>query len=266
MRLAQQKLVNATAHQDGSVSIVIVHAATTPMVLSAVRLVPVKTEHLVTPRMVWFFLLICFFSDAGLLLIILKNLPHQFAFACLFCTYFIYAAFWLECRSRCCLGSCTCAAGYTGNLCEQKCSPGWFGQNCSQICQCEDGHSDGCDPITGNCFCKPEWKGILGENRFNILEFFKIYYDLVLFNFGYSCNFLIYVGVRCETHCPLGKYGPTCDQECNCKNNSSCDPDTGACVCSRGWQGDDCSKPCDPGYYGIGCKEVCPTVMRGRFF
>lgn len=66
------------------------------------------------------------------------------------------------------------------------------------------------------------------------------------------------LGVQCETRCPAGKYGEDCMKDCNCKNNSSCDAITGNCICSRGWQGDDCSKPCDNGYFGYDCKEVCP--------
>lgn len=80
----------------------------------------------------------------------------------------------------------------------------------------------------------------------------------------YENIFYCFKGVRCETHCPLGKYGPDCNLECNCKNNSSCDPETGVCVCSRGWQGEDCSKPCNQGYYGLGCKEVCPEMLGNK--
>lgn len=57
------------------------------------------------------------------------------------------------------LGSCTCGAGFTGEYCEIKCEQGYFGINCEQICQCQDGHNLGCDPITGKCICKEEWKG-----------------------------------------------------------------------------------------------------------
>ena len=48
-------------------------------------------------------------------------------------------------------------------------------------------------------------------------------------------------------------------------NNSSCDPETGSCVCSRGWQGENCDKPCDEGFFGIGCKEVCPENTPGNY-
>ncbi|XP_037889944.1 protein draper isoform X4 [Glossina fuscipes] len=58
--------------------------------------------------------------------------------------------------------------------------------------------------------------------------------------------------------------GPACDIICRCKNNSSCDPDTGHCICSPGWSGEDCSKPCDEGSYGMGCKEKCPVIIHGN--
>lgn len=47
-------------------------------------------------------------------------------------------------------------------------------------------------------------------------------------------------------------------------NNSSCDPQNGRCVCSRGWRGDDCTIPCEDGYFGVGCKEQCPEGNYGN--
>lgn len=69
----------------------------------------------------------------------------------------------------------------------------------------------------------------------------------------------------CESNCLSGKYGSKCDQICKCKNNSSCDPETGKCYCSRGWQGEDCSVPCNNGYYGIGCRQKCPELSIGKY-
>ncbi|XP_037810487.1 protein draper isoform X5 [Lucilia sericata] len=77
---------------------------------------------------------------------------------------------------------------------------------------------------------------------------------------GPTCD----ISVHCETNCPTGYYGESCDQVCRCKNNSSCDPDTGRCICSAGWTGDDCSQPCEYGFYGNGCKEKCPTIVHGN--
>jgi hypothetical protein len=138
----------------------------------------------------------------------------------------------LCCRSNGCAllqGTCTCAPGYMGELCERKCESGWFGQECSLVCNCHDDNSIGCDPVTGACLCKPEWGG-----------------------------------VQCETRCPPGRYGKDCSSVCECQNNSSCDPVTGHCACARGWEGEDCSMPCKQGYYGLGCKEKCPDMIYGK--
>ena len=126
-------------------------------------------------------------------------------------------------------GTCTCPPGYMGELCERKCESGWFGLECSLVCNCHDDNSVGCDPVTGACLCKPEWGG-----------------------------------VQCETRCPPGHYGKDCSSVCECQNNSSCDPMTGQCACARGWEGEDCNTPCKKGYYGLDCKEKCPDMIYGK--
>ena len=42
---------------------------------------------------------------------------------------------------------------------------------------------------------------------------------------------------------------------------SSCDPVTGVCSCSPGFQGTTCLEKCPPGLYGLGCtgKRTCST-------
>lgn len=42
--------------------------------------------------------------------------------------------------------------------------------------------------------------------------------------------------------CERGTYGPSCENRCECKNNSSCDPKTGVCTCERGWTGVNCDE------------------------
>nr|CAD7433347.1 unnamed protein product [Timema monikensis] len=75
---------------------------------------------------------------------------------------------------------------------------------------------------------------------------------------------LVTSGIRCETRCPAGAFGEDCNSQCDCHNNSSCDPQTGTCVCARGWEGVDCSQHCREGYYGLRCKEKCPDVYGNR--
>lgn len=77
------------------------------------------------------------------------------------CDFLFLVVFVCFCMFYCVLlGSCTCGAGFTGEFCDSKCHQGYFGINCEQVCQCQDGHHLGCDPVTGKCTCKPEWKGI----------------------------------------------------------------------------------------------------------
>ncbi|XP_039150123.1 protein draper isoform X3 [Drosophila simulans] len=77
---------------------------------------------------------------------------------------------------------------------------------------------------------------------------------------GPACD----ISVHCETNCRSGYYGENCDKVCRCLNNSSCDPDSGNCICSPGWTGADCAEPCPPGFYGMECKERCPEILHGN--
>ncbi|XP_017486951.1 PREDICTED: multiple epidermal growth factor-like domains protein 11 isoform X6 [Rhagoletis zephyria] len=64
--------------------------------------------------------------------------------------------------------------------------------------------------------------------------------------------------------CEQGWGGDTCDIICRCLNNSSCDPDTGRCICAAGWTGIDCSEPCAHGFFGVGCRERCPESAQNN--
>ncbi|XP_060660309.1 protein draper isoform X3 [Drosophila nasuta] len=77
---------------------------------------------------------------------------------------------------------------------------------------------------------------------------------------GPVCN----ISVNCETNCSSGYYGENCDQVCRCLNNSSCDSDTGNCICAPGWTGVDCAEPCPDGFYGLECKERCQKSTHGN--
>ncbi|XP_032598831.1 protein draper isoform X3 [Drosophila grimshawi] len=77
---------------------------------------------------------------------------------------------------------------------------------------------------------------------------------------GPACN----ISVHCETNCPSGYYGENCDKVCRCLNNSSCDSESGDCICAPGWTGEDCSEPCSDGFYGMECKERCPESLHGN--
>lgn len=60
------------------------------------------------------------------------------------------------------------------------CEPGWFGQNCSDMCpesrygincsrECECLHGAQCDPITGSCHCSAGYTGRLCESGMFII-------------------------------------------------------------------------------------------------
>ena len=49
--------------------------------------------------------------------------------------------------------------------------------------------------------------------------------------------------------CSTGKYGPGCTLECKCDNGGSCDPVSGACICSDGWLGATCDHGKSYGFF-----------------
>ena len=55
-------------------------------------------------------------------------------------------------------GTCQCAEGWRGDLCETECNAGWYGANCALQCDCV--HAEGCDRVSGNCTCSPGYQGI----------------------------------------------------------------------------------------------------------
>ncbi|XP_017843543.1 protein draper isoform X4 [Drosophila busckii] len=64
--------------------------------------------------------------------------------------------------------------------------------------------------------------------------------------------------------CSEGYGGPVCNIICRCLNNSSCDNDSGDCICAPGWSGAYCADPCPEGTYGMECQERCPENLHGN--
>lgn len=79
--------------------------------------------------------------------------------------------------------------------------------------------------------------------------------------------------------CSFGSWGQNCKKRCECKNDSSCDPVTGKCICADGlperflnnfffdflgFIGEHCEKPCDEGYFGPKCKSQCHCQNGGK--
>eukprot|EP00057_Strongylocentrotus_purpuratus_P033026 XP_789844.3 PREDICTED: multiple epidermal growth factor-like domains protein 11 [Strongylocentrotus purpuratus] len=67
-----------------------------------------------------------------------------------------------------------------------------------------------------------------------------------------------FMGIRCELSCPRGRYGPFCEQQCNC-GQRECDPVMGRCTpaCPSGHMGPNCVMPCPPGRFGPDCVDFC---------
>ncbi|XP_035674931.1 uncharacterized protein LOC118414791 [Branchiostoma floridae] len=89
-----------------------------------------------------------------------------------------------------------------------KCPPNYYGEVCSEKCDCQYGGT--CDRWEG-CLCPP------GRH-----------------------------GDRCEHTCAPGSFGLNCSRNCNCQNNASCDPVNGTCFCAEGQSGEFCENAPKP--------------------
>ncbi|KAI8509461.1 Endothelial cell-specific molecule 1 [Branchiostoma belcheri] len=83
-----------------------------------------------------------------------------------------------------------------------KCRPNYYGEVCSQVCDCEYGGT--CDRWEG-CLCPPGRRGD-----------------------------------RCQHTCAPGSFGWNCSMACQCQNNAVCDAVNGTCNCSDGQSGKFC--------------------------
>ena len=70
-------------------------------------------------------------------------------------------------------------------------------------------------------------------------------------NESWSIDWLLYLA------CPENKWGPNCRNSCPCLNKAKCDPVSGECSCSSGWQGQHCDRPCPKGTFGQSCLQKC---------
>eukprot|EP00058_Branchiostoma_floridae_P009515 XP_002595003.1 hypothetical protein BRAFLDRAFT_99293 [Branchiostoma floridae] len=82
-----------------------------------------------------------------------------------------------------------------------ECSPNYYGEACSQVCDCQYGGT--CDRWEAGCLCPP------GRRH----------------------------GDRCEHTCAPGTFGLNCSKNCDCQNKTSCDVVNGTCICAEGQWG-----------------------------
>ncbi|CAJ1051838.1 LOW QUALITY PROTEIN: laminin subunit beta-3-like [Xyrichtys novacula] len=169
-------------------------------------------------------------------------------------------------------GSCLCKANVEGPRCD-RCKRGYYGLSASNPlgcspCSCSDDGSlsDACDPLTGQCLCRPHFHG----RTCNMCS--KGYWKPALSgrcelcgcdptrSYSDACNQITgqcdcrpgFGGRRC-TECPANSYGDAlvgC-QPCKCDAEGTlpemCDKKTGACLCRPGVTGTRCDS-CSEGH------------------
>ncbi|CAB1315349.1 unnamed protein product [Coregonus sp. 'balchen'] len=153
-------------------------------------------------------------------------------------------------------GSCRCKANVDGSRCD-RCKMGYYGLTASNPlgcnkCPCskEGSVSSVCDPVSGQCPCRPHLQGLTCDQC----------------SHGYwnpssprGCE-----PCRCD---PTNSHGDTCDQStaCQCAAGGTvpggCDKRTGACQCQLGVTGARCDA-CTRGHCDSfpDC-EVCPSCF-----
>ncbi|KAF3688778.1 Multiple epidermal growth factor-like domains protein 11 [Channa argus] len=101
-----------------------------------------------------------------------------------------------------------------------QCCPGYFesGDLCVPLCTEECVHGRCVSPDT--CQCEPGWGGL-----------------------------------DCSSGCESDYWGPHCSNRCQCQNGAKCNPITGACVCTDGYQGWRCEEP--------SVENAAPLVVTG---
>ncbi|XP_019634980.1 PREDICTED: multiple epidermal growth factor-like domains protein 10, partial [Branchiostoma belcheri] len=170
---------------------------------------------------------------------------------------------------------CACPAGWNGTFCDQVCSSGEFGSNCTGTCHCASGDSV-CDIRTGVCSsggCEAGWNGSNCQTVCSHGEFGRNCTGTCHCVSGDSvCDIRTGVcssggceagwkGDNCQTVCLPGELGPNCTGTCHCASGDSvCDIRTGVCSsggCEAGWKGSNCQTVCSPGEFGPNCTGTC---------
>ncbi|CAB1354088.1 unnamed protein product [Coregonus sp. 'balchen'] len=138
-------------------------------------------------------------------------------------------------------GSCRCKANVDGPRCD-RCKMGYYGLTASNLlgctkcsCSAEGSLSSVCDPVSGQCPCRPYLQGLTC--------------DLCSHGYWNPSSPRGCVPCRCD---PTNSHGDTCDQS------------TGQCLCRSGFGGRTCTE-CPDNTYGdplIGCRP-CQCAAGG---
>ncbi|XP_029006744.1 laminin subunit beta-3 [Betta splendens] len=183
-------------------------------------------------------------------------------------------------------GSCQCKANVEGPYCE-RCKRGYYGLTasnplgCSKCsCSSDTSLSDACDPVTGQCLCRPHFHGLSCEACST--GYWKAFpsggcvscscdptrsYSDACDQVTGQCQCRPGFGGRTCTECPQNSYGDPrvrC-RPCQCDTEGTlpevCDPQTGACLCKAGVTGarcDACGRGrCD----SFPACETCPSCF-----
>ncbi|GFU53080.1 multiple epidermal growth factor-like domains protein 11 [Trichonephila clavipes] len=187
-------------------------------------------------------------------------------------------------------------AGWKGVNCEFPCSSDYYGQDCAKKCECKNGAAcnpvDGsctCTPGYKGKIDESRFNLSSDDNRVRVWRprGERLYPVFALQRhtaptaglmyqtsreddrFGVVDKVLAYgtEGIQiesspslvtlCNEVCAKGTWGLYCKETCTCKNEATCLPDTGQCLCTPGWKGGNCELPCSSDYYGQECKQKC---------
>eukprot|EP00039_Didymoeca_costata_P029613 m.25513 g.25513 ORF g.25513 m.25513 type:complete len:1702 (+) comp7711_c0_seq2:128-5233(+) len=173
-------------------------------------------------------------------------------------------------------GACSCSSGYTGTICELKCSDPivrslynssskfnqGYGIDCSQSCPCNDEGTQSCNIHNGSCTCIQGFTGTfcdvnLDDCANDPCQHAGICADLVD-SFACNCTGTGFTGTLCELNI----------DDCNlvrCENQGVCEDlvNDFRCSCPPGFQGDYCESYCESGTFGQNCSQSCSCGEHG---
>ncbi|KAL4219782.1 hypothetical protein ACF0H5_020194 [Mactra antiquata] len=168
--------------------------------------------------------------------------------------------------------ACSCETGYylRNDLTTcTECEAGTYGDECKKNCTCIDDNTALCNPVTGDCICKPGWEGLQcnkDENECQDTSICPQNSTCRNTEGSYHCNcdigyFKLHSGL-CSV-CDNRHYGKHCLRDCSCvlTRTNSCNHINGNCVCMEGWTGETCSddvNECDQ--IADVCREKSNTV------